>query len=138
LLDLWAKNVRLEAPAHVRLTGKARKTRVVPLMASTVTLQRTHMEAHGLIVLAAADRPVFSGRHGRPMSRSGIRYLLAAGERRARGLVSFSPFFIWPTVNGFETGLAVATAFVALELWDGNASRRGRRRCVRYRVSGAG
>jgi hypothetical protein len=37
-------------------------------------------------------------------------------------LVSFGPFFIWPTVNGFETGLAAATAFVALELWDSGAA----------------
>lgn len=83
LIDLRAKDVRLEAPAHVRLTGKGRKTRVVPLMASTVTLLRGHMETHGLMVPDAAERPVFSGRHGRPMSRSGIRYLLAKHVRSA-------------------------------------------------------
>lgn len=37
------------------------------------------------------------------------------------GLMSFNPFFVWPSVNGFETGLAAATAFVALELWDREA-----------------
>jgi site-specific recombinase XerD len=52
-------------------------------MTSTMTLLRGHMEAHGLMVPAAADRPVFSGRHGRPMSRSGIRYLLAKHMRSA-------------------------------------------------------
>jgi integrase/recombinase XerD len=77
LLDLRARDVRLEAPMHVRLTGKGRKTRVVPLMASTATLLRGHMETHGLMMPDAAERAVFSGRHGRPMSRSGLRYLLA-------------------------------------------------------------
>ncbi|HEY5100887.1 MAG TPA: tyrosine-type recombinase/integrase [Gaiellaceae bacterium] len=85
LIDLRAKDVRLEAPAHVRLTGKGRKTRVVPLMASTVTLLRKHMETHGLMVPDAVERPIFSGRHGRPMSRSGIRYLLAKHVRAAAG-----------------------------------------------------
>lgn len=83
LLDLRVKDVRLETPAHVRLTGKGRKTRVIPLMASTVTLLREHLEAHGLTTLEAAERPVFSGRHGRPMSRSGLRYLLAKHVRAA-------------------------------------------------------
>lgn len=83
LLDLRAKDVRLDAPSHVRLTGKGRKTRVVPLMASTVMLLRGHMEMHGLMGPDAAERPLFAGRHGRPMSRSGIRYLLAKHVRSA-------------------------------------------------------
>jgi site-specific recombinase XerD len=83
LLDLSVKDVRLEAPAHVRLTGKGRKTRVVPLMASTVALLRAHLRAHGLDGPEAAERPVFAGRHGRRMSRSGLRYLLAKHTRAA-------------------------------------------------------
>jgi integrase/recombinase XerD len=77
LIDLRAKDVRLDTPAQVRLTGKGRKTRIVPLISSTVTLLREYMEAHGLFTPEAAERPIFGGRHGRPMSRSGIRYLLA-------------------------------------------------------------
>jgi integrase/recombinase XerD len=83
LLDLRVKDVRLDAPAQVRLTGKGRKTRVVPLMASTVTLLRGHMETRGLMAPEAAELPVFAGRHGRPMSRSGLRYLLAKHVRAA-------------------------------------------------------
>jgi integrase len=52
---------------------------------STVTLLRGYMEAHGLLTPEAAERPVFGGRHGRPMPRSGIRYLLAKHVRSARG-----------------------------------------------------
>jgi len=77
LLDLRVKDVRLDAPAHVRLTGKGRKTRIVPLMASTVTLLRGYLEAQRLLEPDAGDRPVFAGRNGAPMSRSGLRYLLA-------------------------------------------------------------
>lgn len=67
----------------MRLTGKGRKTRIVPLLPETVTLLRGYMEAHGLLSPEAAERPVFGGRYGKPMSRSGVRYLLA--EARALG-----------------------------------------------------
>jgi site-specific recombinase XerD len=85
LIDLRAKDVRLDTPAQVRLTGKGRKTRIVPLIDSTVTLLRGYMEAHSLLTPEAAEHPVFGGRHGRPMSRSGIRYLLAKHVRSASG-----------------------------------------------------
>lgn len=85
LIDLRAKDVRLDSPAQVRLTGKGRKTRIVPLTESTVALLRGYMEAHDLLTSNAADRPVFAGRHGRPMSRSGVRYLLAKHVRTASG-----------------------------------------------------
>jgi len=85
LIDLRAKDVRLDTPAQVRLTGKGRKTRIVPLIGDTITLLRGYMEAHGLLSPEAAERPVFGGRHGRPMSRSGVRYLLAKHVRSASG-----------------------------------------------------
>lgn len=85
LIDLRAKDVRLDTPTQVRLIGKGRKTRIVPLTDSTVTLLRGYMEAHGLLAPEAAERPVFGGRHGRAMSRSGVRYLLAKHVRSASG-----------------------------------------------------
>jgi integrase/recombinase XerD len=83
ILDLSARDVRLDTPAHVRLTGKGRKTRVVPLMASTVALLRAHVQAQGLDRPESAERPLFPGRQGRRMSRSGLRYLLAKHARAA-------------------------------------------------------
>ena len=77
LLDLRVNDVRLDAPAQVTLTGKGRKTRIVPLMASTVVSLRGYLEAQRLLEPDAGERPVFGGRNGAPMSRSGLRYLLA-------------------------------------------------------------
>jgi site-specific recombinase XerD len=96
LLDLRVKDVRLDAPAHVRLTGKGRKTRIVPLMASTVTLLRDYLEAQRLLEPEAADRPVFAGRHGSPMSRSGLRYLLAKYVRAAASARTGLPSKVGP------------------------------------------
>src|SRR5262249_7316420 len=42
LIDLSVRDVRLDSPAQVRLMGKGRKTRVVPLMNSTVDLLRAY------------------------------------------------------------------------------------------------
>jgi site-specific recombinase XerD len=54
------------------------------------------MKRHGLMVPDAAERPVFAGRHGRPMSRSGIRYLLAKHVRSASGSRTSIPSKVGP------------------------------------------
>lgn len=96
LLDLRVKDLRLDAPAQVRLTGKGRKTRIVPLMASTVALLQGYLEAQRLREPEAGDRPVFAGRHGAPMSRSGLRYLLAKHVRSAAGARTGIPSKVGP------------------------------------------
>jgi integrase/recombinase XerD len=96
LLDLRVKDLRLDAPAHVRLKGKGRKTRIVPLMPSTVALLRTFLQAQQLLEPDAGDRPVFVGRHGAPMSRSGLRYLLAQHVKSAANLRTSIPNNVGP------------------------------------------
>jgi integrase/recombinase XerD len=76
LIDLSVRDVRLESPAQVRITGKGRKTRVVPLMNSTVELLRDYMREQDLIGPERLDTPLFRNRHGGRLSRSGIRYLV--------------------------------------------------------------
>lgn len=76
LIDLRLKDVRLEHPAVVRLVGKGRKVRAVPLMAGTAELVRRFATERGLDVTDRADEPVFQNQNGRPLSRSGVRHLL--------------------------------------------------------------
>jgi hypothetical protein len=40
----------------------------------------------------------------------------------ASGLLGFAPFFLWPTLSGFELALAAALALLALDLWDRRAA----------------
>jgi site-specific recombinase XerD len=77
LLDLSARDVRLASPAQLRITGKGRKIRIVPLMASTVELLREYLQEQGLTGPEQLDKPLFANRHGRRLSRSGVRYLVA-------------------------------------------------------------
>jgi integrase/recombinase XerD len=83
LIDLSVRDVRLESPAQVRLTGKGRKTRAVPLMSGTVGLLRDYLHEQDLIGSERFDEPLFRNRFGGRLSRSGIRYLVEKYVRKA-------------------------------------------------------
>jgi integrase/recombinase XerD len=76
LIDLSAGDVRLDPPPQVRLIGKGRKMRAVPLMDATVELLRDHRRDNNLDRPEHADKPLFQNRQGGRLSRSGVRYLL--------------------------------------------------------------
>jgi integrase/recombinase XerD len=76
LIDLNAGDVRLDPPPQVRLMGKGRKMRAVPLMDATVDILREHRRENGLDRPEHAERPLFQNRHGERLTRTGVRYLL--------------------------------------------------------------
>lgn len=84
LIDMSIRDVRLDAPAQVRLTGKGRKIRCVPLMAATVDLLRDYLQEHDLAHPKHAAEPLFRNQQGERLSRSGIRYILQKYVNQAR------------------------------------------------------
>jgi len=84
LIDLSAGDVRLDPPAQVRLMGKGRKMRAVPLMEKTAQLLRDHMHENGLDRAEQFETPLFPNRRGERLSRSGIRYILQKYVEKAR------------------------------------------------------
>jgi integrase/recombinase XerD len=70
--DVRWSDLQLVAPRQVRLRGKGRKERLLPLWRETASaLQRLRG------ISAAADSPyVFLNRHGQPLTRDGIAYIL--------------------------------------------------------------
>lgn len=84
LIDLSLSDLRLESPAQVRLTGKGKKMRSVPLMARTVKLLRQYFQDHGLDLAHHGREPVFRNREGQRLSRSGVRYILQKYVKRAK------------------------------------------------------
>ncbi|MCP4981674.1 MAG: tyrosine-type recombinase/integrase, partial [Gammaproteobacteria bacterium] len=76
LVDLSAEDVRLTSPAQVRLLGKGRKMRAVPLMDNTTQLLREHLREHRLDRPEYADRPLFTNRQNRRLTRWGVQYIL--------------------------------------------------------------
>jgi len=84
IIDLSVRDVRLDPPAQIRLTGKGRKTRVVPLMNSTVALLREYLREHDLQRPERLDAPVFWNRRRERLTRSGVRYILNKHAEHAR------------------------------------------------------
>lgn len=68
----------------MRLMGKGRKMRAVPLMDKTVQLLRDHMRENHLDRPEQFDRPLFRNGCDQRLSRSGIRYILQKHVGKAR------------------------------------------------------
>jgi site-specific recombinase XerD len=74
-LDLRAVALQLDRPYQVRLLGKGRKERLCPLWPQTAALLRALLAERG--VAPHADAPVFVNHFGQPLTRYGVRHLLA-------------------------------------------------------------
>lgn len=75
LIDLSVGDVRLTKPEQVRIFGKGRKVRIVPLMQNTVVLLRDYLQENQLNSPDKLMSPLFTNHHGKRLSRSGLRYL---------------------------------------------------------------
>ena len=84
LIDLSVGDVRLDPPAQLRLVGKGRKMRAVPLMDNTIPLVRDHLQENRLDRSEQFDKPLFQNARGQRLSRSGVRYILQKYLGRAR------------------------------------------------------
>lgn len=84
LIDLSAGDVRLDPPAQLRLLGKGRKMRAVPLMDNTAQLLRDHLQENHLNRPEQFEKPLFHNARHQRLSRSGIRYILQKYLLRAQ------------------------------------------------------
>lgn len=76
ICDLRVRDVRLESPALITLTGKGCKTRQVPLLGNTVNLLQNYMEEHGLHRNGKQDMPLFYNQRYAALTRGGITHIL--------------------------------------------------------------
>ena len=76
LADLRVGDLRLESPAQVKLTGKGRKTRCVPLMDKTSALMKQYLSERRLDSPLCFEHPLFFNSQGRKLTRQGITYIL--------------------------------------------------------------
>jgi len=81
LVDLRPADFRLDRMPLVRVTGKGRKQRIVPLLPAAAKLVRDHLAETGR---AAEDAsPLLRNYRGQPMTRSGVTFLLDKYRLRA-------------------------------------------------------
>ena len=73
--DLSIRDLHLDKPASATLTGKGRKSRIVPLTPQTAQILTQHVRAlpHG----PSGPGPVFTNRAGEQLGRAGAAYILA-------------------------------------------------------------
>lgn len=76
LADIRVCDIRLTVPAQVTITGKGRKTRVVPLTAETKEIIASYIKENRLEQPAKQDTPLFYNCHGDKLTRQGVTYIL--------------------------------------------------------------
>lgn len=76
ICDLRVRDVRLQKPPTVTLTGKGCKTRFVPIMASTASALRVYFSDNSLSRPEKADQPLFLNHQHGKLSRAGVTYIL--------------------------------------------------------------
>ena len=90
LADLTVSDLRLDSPAQVKLTGKGRKTRSVPIMDKTVVLLQQYLKEQRLAVPSSYAHPLFFNAQGRKLTRQGIAYILKKYAEPC-GIIEISP-----------------------------------------------
>lgn len=96
LVDLRVRDVRLDAPAIIALTGKGNKTRHVPLMAPTVALLQHYMVEWRVGPNGTQDVPLFMNSRRQPLTRAGVAFILAKYAQQARALSPMVPDHVTP------------------------------------------
>jgi integrase/recombinase XerD len=81
VVNLRAHDLQLDPPPHVRLWGKGRKERVIPLWTQTAALLRAFLEERN--VDPRSSTPVFVNMRGRSLTRWGVRYILTKHVKAA-------------------------------------------------------
>ncbi len=84
IIDLTPSLVRLDAPCTVKLLGKGRKARIVPLLEQQVKFLRIYMTEQKLLEPFANRYPLFSNTRQEKLTRAGVNYILTKYANQAR------------------------------------------------------
>ena len=96
LCDLKIRDLILDENPYVRLTGKGSKTRLVPLLDSTVKLLKKYMEEFHRSNPLENDAFVFSGKGGNKLSRSAINHMIEKYAKISRVKSPLIPVKVTP------------------------------------------
>jgi len=84
LIDMSVGDLRLTSPAQIRIFGKGRKIRIVPLMQNTVELLQGYLQESQLNTPDKFSHPLFVSHHDNRLSRSGVRYIFQKYAQQVR------------------------------------------------------
>lgn len=81
LIDLRVGDIAFRSPNTLNLTGKGNKARVIPISVNAAGLVKTYLNSVGI---RDTVNPVFINRYDKPLSRSGVSYILDKYGQSAR------------------------------------------------------
>ena len=121
-LDLRPGDIRLTAPAQVKLYGKGRKERICPIWPETAALLAALLKRQP----RPSDEPLFVNRYGRPLGAAGVRFKLAQYvEAAAKVLPSLQKKRVHPHTFRHTAGVQLVAAGVdvtVIRSWFGHVS----------------
>jgi site-specific recombinase XerD len=124
VIDLRARDLQLARPYQLRLFGKGRKERYCPLWPQTAQVLRAFCEEQRIDLRSEAR--VFLNHRGAPLTRFGVRYILAKHVERARsGVATLARKRLHPHSMRHSAAVALLKSGVDLSTisqWLGHAS----------------
>jgi integrase/recombinase XerD len=81
LIDLKVGNISFQSPNTVTLTGKGSKARVIPISVNVADILKAYLKSSNIF---NATSPVFVNIYQKPLSRSGVSYVLDKYGKLAR------------------------------------------------------
>lgn len=85
LVDLTVESLRIQCrPYSIRVYGKGRKVRIVPLSEHVVTILKNYMDRHHIDYESSIKKPIFCNSAGNKLTRAGISYILKKYADMAR------------------------------------------------------
>ena len=124
IVDLRACDLQLIRPFQIRLFGKGRKERFCPVWPQTARVLRDHCAEFQMDL--RSDVRVFLNHRGEPLTRFGVRYILARHFDRARAdVATLARKRLHPHSMRHSTAVALLRSgvdLVTISQWLGHAS----------------
>ncbi len=98
ICTLKVRDIRLQHPAKIRITGKGGKQREVPLLLNTKKLLEHYLSEHNLTGIGKLDETLFVNKQNLPIGRAGITYILKKYGDQAKKLSPTFPDSITPHI----------------------------------------
>ena len=96
MIDLTSSSIRLDSPNLVKLVGKGRKARMVPLQEEQIVFLKKYMQEVHLLEPHANQYPLFANTRSEKLTRAGVTYILKTYADQARKI---NPAIIPETIS---------------------------------------
>ena len=94
ICDLKIGDVRSEHPASVRILGKGRKIRTIPLLPTTANNLKQYLSEIRMLTPEKSHYPLFTNRDGETLTRAGMTYILNKYVKSASSIDNSIPTHI--------------------------------------------